>query len=225
MEIKLEHKPAYAIAAIELQPGETVRAESGAMISMSGTLTMETSARTKKGGLLRGLARKMLTGESFFLNTFKAESAPGEVLLAPANVGDMVHHELDGELLIQSTCYVASGVDVEVQTKVGGFKNWFGGKGFFMMKAIGRGPVLLSAFGGVQEMELSAPYIIDTGHIVAFEPTLDFKLKRVGSWFSTFFSGEGFVCEFSGRGKLWIQTRNPGEFGMAVGPQLPARQN
>lgn len=225
MDIRLEHKPAYATATVNLEPGDTIRAESGAMVAMSGTVKMETSAKTKKGGLLRGLARKMLTGESFFLNTFSATNEPGEVLLAPANVGDMVQHSLNGELLIQSTCYVASGTDVEVQTKVGGFKNWFGGKGFFMMKAIGTGPVLLSAFGGILEMELARPYVIDTGHIVAFEPTLDFKLKRVGGWFSTFFSGEGFVCEFTGRGKLWIQTRNPGEFGLAVGPQLPPRKN
>jgi len=72
-------------------------------------------------------------------------------------------------------------------------------------------------------VEITSPFIVDTGHIVAFEPTLDFKLRRVGSWFSTFFSGEGFVCEFTGHGKLWVQTRNPSEFGSLVGPKLPPR--
>ncbi len=223
MDIQLNYRPAYSMATVKLSPGESIRAESGAMVGMSESLQMETSARAKKGGLLKGLARKMLTGESFFLNLFKAEAAPGEVHLSPSNVGDLVVHENSGELLIQSTCYVASHPEVDIQTKVAGFKNWFGGKGFFMLKAVGTGPVLLGGFDAIDEVDIAEDFIVDTGHIVAFEPTLDFKIKRVGSWFSTFFSGEGFVCHFTGRGKLWIQTRNPAEFGGLVGPKLPPR--
>jgi len=224
MEIRIDHGPAYSLAVCRLAQGDSIRAESGAMVSQTANLRMETSGRMgKKGGLLKGLARKMLTGESFFMNVFHAEAGPGEVNLAPANVGDVTRHDLSGELYIQSSCYMASHADIDIQTKVGGFKNWFGGKGFFMMKASGAGPLLLSAFGAIHEMDLSEPFIIDTGHIVAFEPTLNFKIRRVGSWFSTFFSGEGFVCEFSGTGKLWIQTRNPVEFGATVGPRLPPR--
>lgn len=223
MDIQLNYRPAYSMATIQLSPGDSVRAESGAMVGMTDSLKMETSARAKKGGLLKGLARKMLTGESFFLNTFTAEQAPGEVHLAPSNVGDLVVHQSTGELLIQSSCFVASDSEIDIQTKVGGFKNWFGGKGFFMLKAVGAGPVLLGGFGAIEEIDLTEDFIIDTGHIVAFEPTLNFSIKRVGSWFSTFFSGEGFVCHFTGRGKLWVQSRNPGEFGRLVGPKLPPR--
>jgi uncharacterized protein (TIGR00266 family) len=223
MDIQLNYRPAYSMATVKLSPGESIRAESGAMVGMSETLKMETSARAKKGGLLKGLARKMLTGESFFLNLFKSETAPGEVHLSPSNVGDLVVHHNSGELLIQSTCYVASHPDIDIQTKVAGFKNWFGGKGFFMLKAVGKGEVLLGGFGAIDEVDITEDFIVDTGHIVAFEPTLDFKIRRVGSWFSTFFSGEGFVCHFTGRGKLWIQTRNPAEFGKLVGAKLPPR--
>ena len=222
MDIQIDHGPAYSLAVCKLAQGDSIRAESGAMVSQTANLRMETSSKMgKKGGLLKGLARKMLTGESFFMNVFHAESGSGEVNLAPANVGDVTQHALNGDLFIQSSCYLASHTDIDIQTKVGGFKNWFGGKGFFMLKASGAGPLLLSAFGAIHEMDLSAPFVIDTGHIVAFEPTLNFKIKRVGSWFSTFFSGEGFVCEFSGTGRLWIQTRNPSEFGAKVGPKLP----
>ncbi|MBM4372340.1 MAG: TIGR00266 family protein [Deltaproteobacteria bacterium] len=221
MDIRIEHGPAYSMAVCRLAQGEAIRAESGAMVSQSASLRVETSAKMGQGGLLKGLARKMLTGESFFMNVFHAEQGPGEVCLAPANVGDVARIDLDGELFVQSSCYLASHPDVDIQTKVGGFKNWFGGKGFFMLKASGRGPLLLSAFGAVHAMDLQEPFIIDTGHIVAFEPTLDFSIRRVGGWFSTFFSGEGFVCEFSGRGRLLIQTRNPVEFGRTVGPRLP----
>ncbi len=222
MQIKVDYGPAYALATCMLDTGDAIRAESGAMVSMSPNVRMETSTKSgkKKGGLFGGLKR-MLTGESFFLNTFHADEAPGEVNLAPANVGDVALHELNGDLMIQSSCYLASHPDINIETKVGGFKNWFGGKGFFMMKASGQGPVLMSSFGALHEMTLDAPYVVDTGHIVAFEPTLKFKIRRVGSWFSTFFSGEGFVCEFSGQGRLWIQTRNPVAFAMEVGSKLP----
>lgn len=222
MDIQIDHGPAYSLAVCKLAQGDSIRAESGAMVSQSANLRMETSSRMgNKGGVLKGLARKMLTGESFFMNVFHAEQGTGEVNLAPANVGDIASHSLDGELFIQSSCYLASHAGIDIQTKVGGFKNWFGGKGFFMLKATGRGPLLLSAFGAIHEMDLTDPFIIDTGHIVAFEPTLDFKIRRVGGWFSTFFSGEGFVCEFAGRGRLWVQTRNPMRFGQKIGPKLP----
>jgi uncharacterized protein (TIGR00266 family) len=223
MDIRVNYRPSYSMATVSLAPGESFRAESGAMVGMSTSLRMETSSRAGKGGVLKGLARKMLTGESFFLNTFHADSGPGEVHLSPSNVGDLVVHQNTGELLIQSTCYVASDPSIDIQTKVAGFKNWFGGKGFFMLKAVGTGPVLLGAFGAIEEVEVTEDFIVDTGHIVAFEPTLDYSIRRVGGWFSTFFSGEGFVCRFTGRGKLWIQTRNPGEFGSLIGPKLPPR--
>ena len=189
MNIEIQHRPAYAIARVTLKQGDAFRAESGAMVGMSPNLTMKTSSRTKKGGILRGLGRAFLTGESFFLNTFHAEQGEGELLLAPANVGDLVKFDLDGALYIQASCYVACDPEVEIETEIGGFKNFFGGKGFFMLKATGKGPVLFAAFGAIQEIEVNEPFILDTGHIVAFEPSLDFRIQRVGNWFSTFFSG------------------------------------
>lgn len=223
MEFVIENKPAYAVARAKLQPGEAIRAESGAMIGMTPELQMQTSAGVGKGGMLKALGRKLFTGESFFMNTFKAANLPGEVMLAPPNIGDLVVHPLNGDVMIQSTCYLASAEQIDIQTKVGGFKSWFGGTGFFMIKASGQGPLVLSAFGAIIEMDVTEPLVVDTGHIVAFEPTLDYSIRRVGGWFSTFFSGEGFVCHFSGRGKLWLQSRNPNEFGQTVGPKLPER--
>ena len=224
MNIQIEHGPAYALAVCRLDAGDAIRAESGAMVSMSPGLRVETGTRAGgRGGILKGLARTLLAGESFFLNVFHADSGPGEVTLAPSNVGDVAVHPLDGELYIQSSCYLASHPDVQIDTKVAGFRNWFGGKGLFMLKASGRGPVLLSSFGALHVMDLDGPFVLDTGHVVAFEPTLDFSIRRVGSWFSTFFSGEGFVCRFEGRGRLWFQTHNPVAFGSLVGPKLPPR--
>jgi uncharacterized protein (TIGR00266 family) len=128
-------------------------------------------------------------------------------------------------VIVQSTSYLASSQGINIDSKWGGFKTFFGGEGFFMIKATGQGEMAVNSFGAIHELELDGPYIVDTGHIVAFEETLGFKVKRVGSWKSTFFSGEGLVCLFEGQGKLWIQSRNPGAFGKAIGSKLPPREN
>ena len=224
MNIETKFAPAYTLAVCHLQPGEALRVESGAMVDMDSNLSMETGFRAGKGGILKGIARSMLGGESFFQNTFRATNGAGTVRLAPGNVGDLRLLDLAGDLFIQSSCFVASAESIDLTTKLGGFKNWFGGKGLFMLKASGQGPLLISAFGAIHEVPVNGQFTVDTGHIVAFDPTLDFSIRRAGSWFSTFFSGEGFVCRFSGHGRLFIQTRNPGEFGGRVGPFLPPRQ-
>jgi uncharacterized protein (TIGR00266 family) len=111
-----------------------------------------------------------------------------------------------------------------VDTKWGGARTFFGGEGLFMMKASGTGEVICNAFGAIHPVQVAGKFIVDTGHIVAFESSLTFKVKRVGGWFSTFFSGEGLVCEFTGNGTLWMQSRNPAEFGRLLGSMLPPRQ-
>ncbi len=227
MDIRIEYRPSYALAICNLQPGEAIRAESGAMVSMNTHIRMETSMTQGKGvkGFLKGLARKAFMGESFFLNTFHADQYPGQVTFAPRLPGDMEQTYLNGEsLIIQSTSFVCAAPSVEINTKWGGFKTLFGGEGLFMIEAKGTGPVVFNAFGAIHTLDINGTFIVDTGHIVAFQPSLNFKIRRVGGWFSTIFSGEGLVCEFNGMGRLWLQTRNPVEFGRTVGPKLPPRQ-
>ncbi len=223
-----EFAPGYALAICKLESGEKVMAEAGAMVTQDAHIKMETSATNKKGigGLLKGLGRAFLTGESFFRNTFTAQDAPGEVTFAPGLPGDILIHEMTGQdLIIQQSAYMASSTDVEIETKWGGFKGLIGQRNMFWIRAFGNGPLALNAFGAIKEIDVDGSFIVDTGHIVAFEPSLSFKIKRVGSWFSTFFSSEGFVCRFTGTGKLFIQTRNPSEFGSLVGPKLPPRNS
>lgn len=220
--------PAYSLCVCHLQPGESVMAESGAMVTQDAHIQMQTSATQGQGigGFLKGIGRKMFLGESFFRNTFTATQAPGEVTFAPKLPGDIVIYNLaGGELIVQQTSYLASATSVEIETKWGGFKSFFGEGRMFWIRAHGQGPVALDAFGGIKAVDINGSYIIDTGHIVAFEPTLTFQIKRVGSWFSTFFSAEGLVCRFQGQGRLFMQTRNPQEFGSLVGPKLPPRSS
>ena len=106
MHFDIEYKPAHSLAIAQLGAGEMVRAESGAMVSMTSNVQVQTNATRKKtGGLFKGLKRAMLGGESFFTNTFTASGGPGHVTLAPTLCGDMVVHDLapNEELLIQGS--------------------------------------------------------------------------------------------------------------------------
>jgi uncharacterized protein (TIGR00266 family) len=226
MQFETAFGPAYSLTICRLEQGEQVLAESGAMVTQDAHIQMQTSASQGKGigGFLKGLGRKMFLGESFFRNTFTAAAGPGEVTFAPSLPGDTVIYQMQGQdLIIQQTSYMASATTVEIETKWGGFKSFFGEGRMFWIRAFGQGPLAINAFGAIKEIDVNGSFIVDTGHIVAFEPTLDFKIQRVGSWFSTFFSSEGLVCRFQGQGKLFIQSRNPQEFGSLVGAKLPPR--
>ncbi len=88
----------------------------------------------------------------------------------------------------------------------------FSGEGLFFLKASGTGELFFSSFGAIHKVQVQGEYIVDTGHIVAFEPSLSFKLEKVGGLKSLFLSGEGLVCRFSGSGTLYVQTRNQNSF-------------
>ena len=222
MNFDIQYRPAHSLAKVSLQPGEAVVAESGAMVGMSTNVQMQ----TQSGGLMSGLKR-MFGGESFFRNTFTAANGPGEVLLAHALCGDMVVLDMTqpGDL-IQSSSFIASTPNVNIETKVGGFKSFFAGEGVFVLSATCQGPgqVLVGAFGGIQELECDGSLVIDTGHLVAWDSTLTYTVGKSGSgWIASFLSGEGLVCHFQGQGRIWIQTRNPAGYGQAIGALLPPR--
>jgi uncharacterized protein (TIGR00266 family) len=227
MEFQKVFDPAYTLLICKLNAGEKVMAEAGAMVTQDAHIKMETSATQGKGmgGLFKGLGRAMLMGESFFRNTFTAEIAPGEVTFAPSLPGDIVVHDLStSDLIIQQRGYMASATTVEIETKWKGLRGFLGAGQLFWIRAYGQGPIALNAFGAIKPVDIDGTFIIDTGHVVAFESTLNFNVQRVGSWFSTFFSSEGLVCRFQGKGRLYLQTRNPQEFGSLVGHRLPPRQ-
>ena len=224
MDHEITHRPSYAQLTLSLDSGESVRAEAGAMVSYAGDLDIETEA---EGGLLQSLSRSVFGGESFFMNTFTA-NGESHLDLAPALSGDVQHHRLDDEtLFVQSTSFVASDPSIEVDTKFGGGKTFFGGEGLFLLKLSGTGPAFISSYGAIDEHHVAPgeTRIVDTGHIVAFEETLDFEVKRVGGLKSTLFSGEGLVCTFRGPGRVWLQTRSPDAFLAWLIPQLPSSSN
>jgi len=225
MQIDILHQPESAIAHIHLNPYDSLLAEAGAMVAMDPGIATTTTLRRGQGGGMMGGLKRMLAGESLFVSEFRAGSAPGGLYLAPQLPGDMVHYILQGSgLVVQSTGYVACTAGVAIDLGFQGLKSLFSGESIFWLTASGTGDVLLSSFGAIYAIDVDGEYIVDTGHIVAFEQTLDFSIQNAGgNWLGAFLGGEGFVCRFTGRGKLFCQTHNPGAFGSRVGSRLPAR--
>jgi uncharacterized protein (TIGR00266 family) len=201
MNIKVEHRPAYALGIIDLEPNESMKAETGAMVSMTSNVQVESSMQ---GGLFKSAMRKMLGGESFFVNTFTSSGGPGQVTVAPSLPGDVTDLDVQGDLYVQSGSYLAGSPGVETDIKWGGAKSFFGSEGLFLLHLKGNGPVLLSSFGAIHRLDLDGvqPMVIDTGHIVAFESTLSWDVRKVAGMFTSVISGEGLVSEFHGRGDV-----------------------
>lgn len=220
MRISVEGRPDFAMARVELGGGETIVAESGSMVAKTSAIDIETSTR---GGILAAAKRSVLGGESFFINKFSTQSG-GTVHLAPSAPGDVLHVPLAGELIVQQGSFLASASTIELDTKWAGVKGFFSGEGFFLLRVAGHGDLLLSSYGAMQEIAVDGDYIVDTGHIVAFEPTLSYKVERLGNWRATILSGEFLVCRFSGKGRLWIQSRAVQPFAAWVHPFRRVKQ-
>lgn len=225
MQVEILYRPSYSLGVIRLEPNEEIRAESGAMVSLSQGVLVETKAA---GGILKSLARSVLAGESFFQNTFRAPANGGEVTVAPALPGDVFVLELRNEgLMMQSGSYLASETGVNLDTKWGGAKTFFASEGLIMLRASGTGKLLLSSFGAIHEVNLRAGeiYTVDTGHLVAFTEGIGFKVRRVGGLKSTFFSGEGLVVDLTGPGRVLLQTRSMDSFLNWLVPKLPKQSS
>lgn len=221
MHVELMYQPAYTLGRVRLTGGEQVRVEAASMVGMSSGVTLQTQAT---GGLLKSLGRAFLGGESFFQNLYTAPASGGEILVAPSLPGDMTILSVSEPMLIQSGAYVASENGVDIDSKWGGSRSFFGtGGGLFMLRTQGRGQVVVSSYGGIHEMTLAAgeSYTLDTGHLVALSESMSFKTRSIGGIKSFMFSGEGFVVDLTGPGKFWLQTRSQDQFLSWLIPKLP----
>jgi uncharacterized protein (TIGR00266 family) len=153
MNVDIRYSPAFALGVITLPPGGEVKAEAGAMTSMSGGVEIETSVQ---GGLLKGLRRSVLGGESFFINTFAAPGG-GELTVAPTLPGDVVRMPASdsGAMMVQSGSWLASDPGVQVDTKWGGAKTFFSGQGLFLLRCTGEGDMIVSSFGAIERRTLA----------------------------------------------------------------------
>jgi len=217
------HQPSFSLAVIQLQAEQSIQAEAGAMVSMSANIELQSQM---KGGLF-GAIKRAAGGESAFVSTFTARGGAGEVTFAPGAPGDIAAIELTNQsFFVQSTSYLAGDASLTVDTKWGGAKSFFGGEGLFVMLVQGRGLLLVSSFGAIHRKRLQPGerYVVDTGHLVAWEGTTQYTLRKAAAgFFRSMMSGEGIVAEFVGPGELLIQTRNLAALAGLLRPFFPSQ--
>jgi uncharacterized protein (TIGR00266 family) len=228
MKIDIKGEGAFSSALVEFDGGERFMSESGAMFHTTSNVDIDVTTRTRGGGgILKGIKR-MLAADSFFLSTYTStDGAPGQVALSPTLQGEVKVVEMDGSSrwLCAGGSYLASTEDLELDSQFQGFKGMFSGESLFFLEVSGRGSLLVSAFGRIVEEQCEGELIVDTGHLVAFEDSLEYSLSKAGgSWRHSFFAGEGIIMKFRGRGRVLVQSHNPSAFGRELGRLLPPRK-
>ncbi|MBO4401706.1 MAG: TIGR00266 family protein [Selenomonadaceae bacterium] len=225
MKYEILYPEAFPVVKFKLNRGEKIKAESDAMIAMSGSVDVEGKM---EGGILSGLARKVLSGESMFFQELTAKRGDGEVLLGHQLPGGILDLELDGTygLIVQKNGFLASTEGINVSTKAQNLmRGLFSGEGFFILHVEGKGTVFISSYGVIHPVNLEdgEEVIIDNGHLVAWPDYMEYKIEKASSgWISSMTSGEGLVCRFRGPGVVLIQTRNPDSFAQWIRSMVPA---
>jgi uncharacterized protein (TIGR00266 family) len=225
MKIDFQYKPGSTIAKVTLEQNETVTAEGGAMVAMSQNIGIETTTYQKKGagGIMSGVKR-LFASESLFFNHFTAKNTGDEIYLGTSLPGDMELLKLSGKkIYVEGGSYVASSAGVTMNTAWQGAKNFISGESLFWIELSGEGDAIINAFGVIYPIDIDGEYIVDTGHIVAYEEGMNFEITKAGtSWIASFLGGEGFVCKFRGKGRVWCQSHSSTSWGQAMTPHLKA---
>ncbi len=194
---------------LTLGAGDVVRAEAGAMMYMTDAVEMDAKM---EGGVLGSLKRKFLSGESFFITYFRSSHAGGRVAFAGPYPGKIIPLQMERQqVLCQKDAFLCAlgdiDIDIAFTRKLGA--GFFGGEGFILQRLEGSGLVFLHSGGTIVPMTLGAGERIkvDTGCLVALDPTVDYDIVRVGGVKTSLFGGEGlFFASLTGPGRVWLQT-------------------
>ena len=222
MQYKIEGEP-LPVVICNLEAGERMITESGAMSWMSPNMKMETVG----GGVGKMLGR-MFSGESLFLNHYTAMGGPGIIAFASSFPGSIRAFEITPgkEFVCQKSAFLASTSGVELSTffqkRLGGA--FFGGEGFIMQKLSGSGVAFVEFDGYVKEYELGAgqSIIVDTGYLAAMESTCTVDVQTVPGVKNMLFGGEGvFNTVVSGPGKVYLQSMPINQMASTIWPYLP----
>ncbi len=205
MEATTRNRPSFANVLVKLEPGDKIIAEADAMASMSASVEMQTRW---SGGMFGAILKRAFGGESMFVNEFSSPE-PAELVLTQGMPGDIECLELKGtSLFLQPGAFLACEPGVSLSLSWAGWASFIGGEGLFRLKVSGNGRVWFSAYGGIFTREITDEYIVDTGHLVGYEPTINIRVGMAGGIFSSFFSGEGLVTKVRGPGRIYMQSRN-----------------
>ena len=214
------------VVEVTLNKGESVYTQSGGMTYQSEGVLMNTNAR---GGLMKGIGR-VFSGESLFIANYTAERDGATIAFAttvPGNIIPMDLTEKPEGITIQKGAFLCAedGIETSVTFTKKFTAGLFGGEGFILQKAQGKGTIFLEVDGDPIEKELQAGEVlkVDTGNVVAFEPTVSYDIEMVKGLGNIFLGGEGlFVTKLTGPGKVLLQSQNYGDF---VGRLLPFVSN
>lgn len=205
MQIQIRNRPSFANLLVQLARGDRIVAESDAMASMSSTITLATRWN---GGFLRAVLRRLFGGESLFLNEFSTASH-GELVLSQPFPGDIECLDLrGGALYLQPGAFLACDPQVTLGLGYAGLASFLAREGLFRLKVHGQGRIWFGAYGGILTKDLDGEYVVDSGHLVAYEPSVELRLGLSGSLFSSVLGGEGLVLRLRGRGRIYLQTRS-----------------
>lgn len=207
MDVTIKYRPSFSTLFVTLAPGDLITAESDAMASMTSNIGMRSKFN---GGFVQAILKKLFGGESLFVNEFFLESGDtGEIVLTQPTPGDLQQLDLDGKaFFLQPGAYVAHGPGVKMSVGWAGIVSWLMGEGLFRLKVKGTGSVWFGGYGGVYDKAVEGEYLVDNGHLLAYEPGVRLQLAMSGGLFATLFGGEGLLSRVKGSGKIYLQSRS-----------------
>lgn len=219
MKTTINGLPSFGYLDVDLEPGEEILCEAGAMASMSADLDMTVSLN---GSFFSALMKKLFGDESFFISSFKNNSDTTSRLTLTQDVpGEISELELENETIcLQPGAYIASNEGIKLGIQWAGFVSFIAREGLFRLTATGPGKIWFGAYGGILTREVSGEYIVDTGHLLAYPPEIKLHLRMAGGIFSSFFSGEGLVTKLRGNGKVYLQSRSLSGLAGWINPKL-----
>lgn len=218
MKFDISGNPAYGDLTVALEAGESFWSEGGAMSRMSSHMQLGTRM---VGGLFKSVARRLVGGQSLFISEYTAPQM-AFVSLTPTCPGSVLHRKISSEpFLLTSGSFLACTPGMNLETRFGGLRSFFSGEGAFLIEVSGQGELFFNAYGGVIEKEVEGELVVDTGHVVGWEPSLDYTIGGMGGVKQTLFSGEGLVMRFKGHGKVYLQTRHLGALAGWLTPYCP----
>ena len=214
------------VVEMNLRKGETVYTQSGGMSYQSDGISMKTNAR---GGVMKSIGR-MFSGESMFMANYTAEKDGAMIAFASTVPGAVVPvdlRQMPGGIIVQKGSFLCA--EDSVNTSVSFTKKFsagfFGGEGFILQKAEGEGMLFLEVDGDVIEKDLAAGEVlkVDTGNVVAFDPSVSYEIETIKGLGNIFLGGEGlFLTKLVGPGKVLLQSQNFGEFIGKIIPHIPS---
>jgi uncharacterized protein (TIGR00266 family) len=219
MKSKIDGAPSFAHIHLELNPGETVIAEPDAMASMDVDIDIKPKFN---GGFFKGLLKKFLGDESLFINEFtNVSNSTKKITLVQSTPGDIREIDLNNSsYCLQPGAFIACTPGINLGVRYAGIASFIAREGLFKLEVSGTGKVFYGAYGGIIEKQVQGEYIVDSGHLVGYEPHMQLKLKLAGGIISSFTSGEGIVTKVIGNGKIQIQSRSLEGLASWVNPHL-----